>query len=1031
VTVSVRPMSAGTGYRYLMGSVTVADGDRRMSTPMTRYYAEAGTPPGRWMGSGLAGLDSGRGLDPGSIVAEEQLFQLLGMSADPVTGDSLGRGPAKAPPSYRDRVHARLAALPAGLPTEERERWIEQIRTQEGDRTGHGNKAVAGFDLTFSVPKSVSAVWAIADAATQELIVQTHQGAVADALAWAERNVFATRLGHGGAVEVGVRGVIAAAFDHYDSRANDPHLHTHVVIANRVQAEADGKWRTLDSRAIFRATVALSELHQGLLMDRLTAVLGVGWDGRARRHSPVVQWEITGVSDQLRTEFSRRSSDIEAAKGRLVADYIAQHRRTPSAAVVLKLRQQATLQTRPDKHLHSLADLTEQWRERARPHIGSDTVDWVSQLPRASAQLVHSNELLADDIQHLAERTLAAVAAKRATFTRWNVYAETQRQLHPVRFATAADRELVGDRVTDTALGLAILLTPTPTPEASLHVSPGPPIATRRTGADRYTTGAILAAEDRLLAAGRITTAPGLDTPAPTEPRPAGRSGQPPRLTAEQVEVVTQIVTSGRALDVLVGAAGTGKTVALAGLAAAWQHRFGADSVIGLAPSAAAAEVLSEQLGLPTENTAKWITETALEPKCIARLEQLVAVLNQLPRGAPSQHRVAAAARDLQVQIQRWRIQPDQLVIIDEASLAGTLVLDRIVRQARQAGAKVLLAGDWAQLSAIDAGGAFGMLVRDRGTGAERAPELTDTHRFTHDWEKAASLDLRAGDPAVIDTYTAHGRIHDGGLASVLEHAYAAWRADQVAGLRTVLIAADAATVIELNTRAHADLVAAGRVASKGLALADGATIAVGDHIVTRRNDRTITTGHGWVKNGDQWTVLGGRRDGSLTARRVGGGSGNTVDLPADYVREHVELGYATTAHRAQGQTVDTAHALVTGPRMTRESLYVAMTRARHANHVYVATDYSPDADTDHVPGERRHPREILTAVLNNSGAELAASESIQSEQRAAVRAQQPPMLPRRITRIDGLDRYVRTFDGPERASESPLAIARGERPSM
>ena len=133
---------------------------------------------------------------------------------------------------------------------------------------------MAAFDLTMSVPKSVSALWAVADARTQELIMAAHRGAVADALAWAEREVFATRVGRGGAEQVGVRGVVAAMFEHFDSRANDPHLHTHVVIANRVQSAVDDKWRTLDSRSLFRAVVALSELHQGLLMDRVTDLLG-------------------------------------------------------------------------------------------------------------------------------------------------------------------------------------------------------------------------------------------------------------------------------------------------------------------------------------------------------------------------------------------------------------------------------------------------------------------------------------------------------------------------------------------------------------------------------------------------------------------------------------------------------------------------------------------------------------------------------------------------------------------------------------
>jgi conjugative relaxase-like TrwC/TraI family protein len=979
VTVSVRRMSAGTGYGYLMRSVSVGDASRLMSTPMTRYYTEPGTPPGRWMGAGLDCLDGGRGLQSGSAVSEDQLFQLLGIACDPVSGEPLGAAPRKAAPGYRERVHARLSALPSGLTGAAQAARVEAIRAEERARaSSHAGKAVAGFDLTFSVPKSVSAVWAVADAATQQLIVQAHHAAIRDALGWAERNVFATRTGHGGATQVGVRGVIAAAFDHPDSRAHDPHLHTHVVVANRVQAEGDDKWRTLDSRAVFRATVALSELHQGLLMDRVTGLLGVGWDGRVRKHSPTVQWEITGVPDSLRTEYSRRSSDIDVAKDDLLKAYVAEHGHSPSTATVLKLRQQATLDTRPDKDLHSLAELTEQWRDRSRPHIGPDTADWARRLPRPNHRPLQSADLAVGDIERIAEATLDAVATKRATFTRWNIYAETQRQLQAVRFATAADRELVGDRVTDTALGLAILLTPPAiTPDPAMPLGVDEPGRQRDIGTDRYTTQAILDAEERLLAAGRDTSAPAMITA--TAPKPT--LGRRTRLTAEQAAVIAQIAGSGRSLDVLVGAAGTGKTVAMAGLATAWQARFGPDAVLGLAPSAAAADVLAEELLLPTENTAKWTIEAGLESTRLARIDQLRAVMHRLPRDAPSQRRVATAVQDLESEIERWGIKPNQLVIIDEASLAGTLVLDRIVTQARDADAKVLLVGDWAQLSAIEAGGAFAMLVRDR----DRAPELVDIRRFEHAWEKQASLDLRAGDPVAIDAYATHGRIHDGDHTTVLDQAYSAWLADQRAGKKSLLIAGDTATVTELNARARADLVFAGHVSARGVTLADGTTAGVGDRIVTRRNNRTLTTGRGWVKNGDQWTVVRDRGDGTLAVKR--GRGSKTIVLPADYVRDHVELGYATTAHRAQGRTVDTAHAIVTGPGMTLASLYVALTRGRLRNRAYVATDYTPDPDTNHGPDDTWTTRDVLTAVLDNTDADLSGHESIRAEQsRAQVR---------------------------------------------
>jgi ATP-dependent exoDNAse (exonuclease V) alpha subunit len=110
-----------------------------------------------------------------------------------------------------------------------------------------------------------------------------------------------------------------------------------------------------------------------------------------------------------------------------------------------------------------------------------------------------------------------------------------------------------------------------------------------------------------------------------------------------------------------------------------------------------------------------------------------------------------------------------QLVIVDEASLAGTLSLDRITAVAASVGAKVLLVGDYAQLHSVDAGGAFSLLVHSRSD----APELVDVHRFTHDWEKTASLGLRQGGPDSIDHYIERGRVRGGDTESMTDAAYA------------------------------------------------------------------------------------------------------------------------------------------------------------------------------------------------------------------------------------------------------------------
>lgn len=197
MVMTIRVMSSGKGYEYLLKSVVVGDGDREMSNPLTRYYTESGSPPGTWVGTGLASLDDGRSpaLAEGDTVTEEHLARLLGEGIHPVTGERLGtRFPSLRPP--RERIAARIARLAPGLRGEQREQAVQRIREEELAKTPR--TAVAGFDLTFSPPKSVSAIWGVADAGTQALIAQAHHAAMRDTIAMLEQRVAVTRVGRGG-----------------------------------------------------------------------------------------------------------------------------------------------------------------------------------------------------------------------------------------------------------------------------------------------------------------------------------------------------------------------------------------------------------------------------------------------------------------------------------------------------------------------------------------------------------------------------------------------------------------------------------------------------------------------------------------------------------------------------------------------------------------------------------------------------------------------------------------------------------------
>ncbi|WP_196780970.1 MobF family relaxase [Nocardioides sambongensis] len=379
MTVSMRKIYAGRGYDYLLKSVVRGDANVGDPNPVTRYYTDEGTPPGRWMGSALHAFGSGE-IKRDDVVTSQQLQLLIGAGLDPVTGEKLGRAFPTFPP-VDERVAARVAVLSPRLTEEQRDAAVRQIRGEEARKPSAG---VAGYDFTFSVPKSVSALWGVADAGTQALIVQAHHDAVAEVLDFMEREIVATRrgvaAGDGAVMQADVIGVAATAYEHWDSRLGDPQLHTHVVISSKVKTTEDGRWRSLDGTPMYEANVPISEHYNAVLADRMTRLFGIEWEQRDRGSERNPAWELEPVPEALIREFSSRSSHIDKEKDRLIAEHIERTGRRPSPARIIQLRAKATLATRPEKEIHSLFDLTTEWRGRAEKTLGAGAVEWAKQV---------------------------------------------------------------------------------------------------------------------------------------------------------------------------------------------------------------------------------------------------------------------------------------------------------------------------------------------------------------------------------------------------------------------------------------------------------------------------------------------------------------------------------------------------------------------------------------------------------------------------------------------------------------------------
>ena len=971
VTMTLHKLSAGSGYEYLTRQVAAMDSTEKGHATLADYYSAKGESPGVWMGSGLAGID---GIEAGDVVTADQMVQLLGNGLDPVSGERLGRPyrlyDNQLAEDFRAEVGLRTRSLSAGdelTPTASpdirarartevaREFFVEEhgrepANPRELDAavkrySRPPRTAVAGFDLTFSPVKSVSTLWAVAPREVAVVIERAHQAAVSDALRFIEREALFTREGLDGARQVETRGLIAAAFTHRDSRAGDPDLHTHVAVANKVQTRG-GNWLAIYGRVLYESAVAASETYNTALECHLSEALGVRFDERPsndREKRPVR--EIIGVAPSLNQQWSKRRRDIDVRRRELAADFQQTHGRPPAPTEAIALAQQANLETRAAKHEpRSLAKQRATWRTEAADILGSQTA--VDDMVTTALNPVVTDRAVVSTawVPAIASRVVAELEAHRATWKPTHVRAEAQRQVRGTDIE-ARHLDAVVEWVIDDVLGrLSVDLTPDPDPitdPEKLRRADRSSVY-RHAGRDLFTSQRILDAEQQITAAagrgGGRTIAAEVVSTALLESAANGVT-----LNPGQAELVRNLASSGRRVQVAIAAAGSGKTTAMRTLANAWAVACG--HVVGLAPSAAAASALQAEAGIASDTLAK--------------------LAHDLDTGHPSPLSLSMG--------------PDTLVIIDEAGMADTLTLARVIVHALGTGASVRLIGDDRQLSSIGAGG----VLRDIATshGAVRLDELT---RFTDPAEAAASLALRDGDPAALGYYFDQDRVHIGDTTSTTEAVFAAWSDDRAAGLDSLMLAPTRDLVSELNQRAQTARLN-NAAPQDEVELADSNRASVGDTILTRRNDRRLAISPtDWVKNGDRWTITE-VRNGAVTARHAS--SALHVTLPASYVSEHVELGYASTVHTAQGLTADTMHGIITGAE-SRQMLYTMMTRGRHANHVHMAVTGDGDLHQMLRP-EARVPAtatETLEAIIAHDGAAVSATTTARETASPAAR---------------------------------------------
>jgi conjugative relaxase-like TrwC/TraI family protein len=452
---------------------------RELATDHEQYLSGHGESPGRWYGAGAATL----GLHGEASVAG---FQAMFEGRDPTTGELLGRP--------------------------------------------HGRNAVPAFDVVLRPTKSVSILYGLGDPTAGRAVLAAHHAGLAEAVAYLDGHLGARR-GHGGVQHVAGQGVLAVGFDHRTSREGDPLLHTHLVVANRVQGP-DGRWTALDGRDLYRHRLAADAIYRANYQRELARTLGVEWTAADTYGNR----ELQGMPEDLVRSFSKRTDQIDLELDRLAADG---RERTP------RLVKWTVHATRKAKQQEAADTLYGRWRAEAAG-CGHD--------PDILVRTVTGRT--GDRDQDLSDRTVAEVfgqlaspdglTAQASTFARQDVMVALGGQLAG---ASRAELEGLADRF------LA---------ERAVSV-----VADRALEERRWSTPDVLAVEQRLVTS--ATDRAGEPTAVASHQAVRDALAAHPTAGTDQQAMVRDLCQGGAGVAVVVGRAGTGKTFALGIARHAWQ----------------------------------------------------------------------------------------------------------------------------------------------------------------------------------------------------------------------------------------------------------------------------------------------------------------------------------------------------------------------------------------------------------------------------------------------------------------------------
>lgn len=754
------------------------------------YYIDSGEPPGLWLGQGS------RQLGLTDKVTDQELIQLM-QGFHPDTGDPL---------------------------------------------TQTTKKHNAGWDLTFSAPKSVSIAWAMANAEIRKSIEEAQLAAVKKALSYLEEQAI-TRLGKGGIEREKPAGLIAAAFQHSTSRENDPQLHTHALIANVCQ-RADGSTGTIESSPLFAHKMTAGAIYR----SELASLLRI--QGFQLEEDSKDSFRITGISQECCLQFSKRRDAIES--------YLEERGLHDAKSSAL-----ATLATRSSKTESSLAEKISEWREEAK-RFGID--EKAIELLQTHTPTTKTPPTIQEILTELTETS--------STFREQDIV-----RLIAVKAQTSDfDREAMLNELKESNKIL--------------------PLSPYSDGQKRYTSKEMWRIEQGILEkalAGKSDISHQLQDKL-IEDEIAGVAVKKGfELNQEQADAVRHITMEAGVLACIEGMAGTGKTTVLETINTAYTKA--GFQVIGCALSGKAAEGLEEGSGISSST-----------------IHSLLYKLDQ--------KEILLSSRSV--------------IVIDEAGMVGSRLYNEIITHTSNAGAKLVLVGDYRQLQPIDAGGMFKQIALHVGSA-----ELVEIRRQKEDWHKEAIHHIVSGEASqAISAFQARGLLHvSDDRSRAIEQMVDDWFNDPTALPEKLMLAGTRYECRLCNELARALHKKEGALDSAVSTRVKGGDdiereFCLGDRVLFTKNNLPLG-----VKNGTIGRLESIEIDahGDIVFQVITDSSETITFRPKDYNDLH--HGYCVSVHKSQGATVDKTY-LLTNERMTdREWTYVGVSRSRFDTQIYTTED--------------------------------------------------------------------------------------------